>query len=80
MNLNELMRKAEDCDDRLQARSEDADEAYCALADEVEENMAFDDLLEAMVDLPDSVKSKRYMMLPRLNPPICLLKPMSAFY
>lgn len=58
MNLNELMRKAEDCDDRLQARSEDADEAYCALADEVEENMAFDDLLEAMVDLPDSVKKQ----------------------
>ncbi|MCX8566801.1 MAG: hypothetical protein ON057_001528 [Glomeribacter sp. 1016415] len=44
--------------DVLKACSEAADEAYCALADEFEENMTFDDLLEAMVELPDSVKKQ----------------------
>ncbi|UUM20851.1 hypothetical protein [Mycoavidus sp. SF9855] len=58
MNLNELMRKAEASYDRLQARSEAADEDYCARADEVGENMTFDDLLEAMLDLSDSVKKQ----------------------
>ena len=58
MNLYELMRKVEVCDDRLQARSEAADETYCARANEAEENMTFDDLLEAMLDLSDSVKKQ----------------------
>ncbi len=58
MNLNELIRKTEVCDDRLQASSEAADEIYCALADEAKENMTFDALLEAMVELPDSVKKQ----------------------
>ncbi|BBE09641.1 Uncharacterized protein MCB1EB_1480 [Mycoavidus cysteinexigens] len=58
MNVNELMHKVEAHYDWLQARSEAADEAYCSLTDEVEENMTFDDLLEAMVDLPDLVKKQ----------------------
>ncbi|BBE09695.1 Putative uncharacterized protein [Mycoavidus cysteinexigens] len=58
MSVNELMHKVEAHYDRLQARSEAADEDYCVRANEVEENMTFDDLLEAMVKLPDSVKKQ----------------------
>lgn len=76
MNLNELMRKVEVCDDRLQARSEDADEAYCALAYAFEESMTFDALLEPWWSYQIRSKSKSCMMLPKLNLLICLLKPM----
>lgn len=58
MSLSRLMQSVEAHYDRLQAQSEAADEAYCALADEVGENMNFDDLLEAMVGLPDLVKKQ----------------------
>ncbi|BBE09584.1 Catalase [Mycoavidus cysteinexigens] len=58
MSSNQLMQKFEAHYDWLQARSEAADEAYCSLTDEVEENMTFEDLLEAMVKLPDSIKKQ----------------------
>ncbi|BBE09440.1 ATP synthase subunit alpha [Mycoavidus cysteinexigens] len=58
MNSSELMQQFEARYDRLQARSEAADEAYCVLADEVEASITFDALLEVMVELPDSVKKQ----------------------
>lgn len=58
MNSIQLMQKFEAHYDRLQERSEAADEDYCARANEVEENMIFENLLEAMVKLSDSVKKQ----------------------
>ncbi|MCX8566860.1 MAG: hypothetical protein ON057_001587 [Glomeribacter sp. 1016415] len=58
MSVSELMHKVEAHYDRLQARSEAADEDYCALANAVEEKMILEDLLEAIVDLPDEVKKQ----------------------
>ncbi len=58
MGLNELMREVEASYDRLQARSEDADDAYDTAYEEAGRKLTFDRLLEAMVALPDSVKKQ----------------------
>jgi PHD/YefM family antitoxin component YafN of YafNO toxin-antitoxin module len=72
MSPYQLMQKVEAFYERVQARQEEKDEAYCASCDEFEEEMSLDELLEKMLNLPDSAKQKALREAAQYQPSLVL--------